>query len=131
MQPIDFSDSGEIKTGTGASFSGAEIQGAAADQEDLVARCLRMADEVARLLRENGDLRVEAERQKARIAELTRQGAVEEREGGNAALARLELENRELRVRVQQLRQALAAAPTVTDALQNDIPPAPGRSPLP
>lgn len=124
-QPLDFSDSEKKKTCDGHRFCAENDS-----SPDLVARCLRLADEVARLLRENGDLRVAVERQKARIAELERLGAAGEREGGNAALARLELENRELRVSVQQLRQALAAAPTVTDALQNDIPPAPGRSPL-
>lgn len=47
---------------------------------DLTTRCLRLADDNANLLRQNGDLRVEVERQRmdierrdARIAELERQ----------------------------------------------------------
>ena len=41
--------------------------------KEFTARCLRLSDENADLLRQNGDLRVEVERQRARIAELERQ----------------------------------------------------------
>lgn len=63
--------------------------------DELTARCLRLADENAALLRENGDLRVEAERLRRdierrddRVADLERQlvEALKPR-GGEAMLA--------------------------------------------
>ena len=70
IQRIDFIDSKNKKTADTSAVSG----------EGLTVRCLRLSDENADLLRQNGDLRVEVERQRmdierrdARIAELERQ----------------------------------------------------------
>ena len=73
QQPVDFTESDKNKTSDMSDILLSE----------LTARCLRLADVNAALLRENGDLRVEVERQKAelerraaRIADLERRGAV-------------------------------------------------------
>ena len=89
---------------------------------DLMARCLHLADENAALLRQNGDLRVEVERQRARIADLERQLEAAQ----PAGMARLEQENRRLRERVRELEQELDRIilhmPPPTDKAQQLLP---------
>ena len=78
--------------------------------------------ENAALLRQNGDLRVEVERQRARIADLERQLEAAQ----PAGMARLEQENRELRERVRELEQELDRIilhmPPPTDKAQQLLP---------
>ena len=72
-----------------------------AHNESMVVHVLQ---ENAALLRQNGDLRVEVERQRARIAELERQLEAAQ---PVKAVERLEQENRRLRERVRELEQEL------------------------
>ena len=97
-------------------------QGTAISDESLTLRCLRLADDNASLLRQNGDLRVEVERQKARIAELERQITEGAREAGDEALARLELENRQLREENRVLKRGSIVLAPETDRVQGRPP---------
>ena len=78
---------------------------------DLLVQTLR---ENADLLRQNGDLRVELERQARRIADLEARLA----KTSDAALGTLETENRELRARLRELERAALVQTPATDILQ-------------
>lgn len=94
MSAILNPDSGQgVENKEGGAYKTANLS--AVLPQDLTARCLRLADENAALLRENGDLRVEVEhlrrdieRRDGRIADLERQlvEALKPR-GGQAMLA--------------------------------------------
>ncbi len=80
--------------------------------------------ELLDVVRENGDLRVEVERQRARIAELERQLA-EKGDGAassQADIARLNSENRALREKVRQFERMDLHLRHYSDTLQNGLP---------
>lgn len=106
-QPIENIDSAEYKN---ANMS-------AVLPQELTSRCLRLADENAALLRENGDLRVEVERLKNQLNQ-----AKEARPNDDALLAKLVQENKDLRARLKRFERAGLVVPPLTDIAQNGLP---------
>ena len=92
------------------------------DNTSLQQELLNVLRDNASLLRQLGDLRVEVERQKARIAELERQITEGAREAGDEALARLELENRQLREENRVLKRGRIVLAPETDRVQGRPP---------
>lgn len=82
---------------------------------------LRLTEKCLQLSTENGDLRVEVERQRARIADLERQLAETPVQAPDEALARLERDNRNLREEVCRLKRGRMADPPETDEMQTCI----------
>lgn len=105
-QGVDNKGSGADKT---ANLS-------AVSPHEITARCLRLADENAALLRENGDLRVEVERLRHKLAQAKEAGPADD-----ALLARLVQENKDLRARLKAFERAGVTVPPVTDIAQNGL----------
>lgn len=106
-QPIENIDS--------AKYKNANVS--AVLPQELTSRCLRLADENAALLRENGDLRVEVERLKNQLNQ-----AKEARPNDDALLAKLVQENKDLRARLKRFERAGLVVPPLTDIAQNRLP---------
>ncbi|MBD5538863.1 MAG: helix-turn-helix transcriptional regulator [Desulfovibrio sp.] len=85
--------------------------------QELTARCLRLADENAALLRENGDLRVEVERLRHQLEQTKEAGPADD-----ALFAKLVQENKDLRARLKAFERAGVVAPPMTDIAQNGLP---------
>ncbi len=91
---------------------------------------LRLTEKCLQLSTENGDLRVEVERQRARIIELERQLAEPPSisVADKTAMVNLEQENRRLRIKIQELERIGLTLTPETDSLQKDLPPLRNRS---
>lgn len=86
-----------------------------------MSQVLALQRDLLEAVRQNGDLRVEVERQRARIADLERQLAETPVQAPDEALARLERDNRNLREEVCRLKRGRMADPPETDEMQARI----------
>lgn len=86
--------------------------------QELTIRCLRLADENAALLLQNGDLRVEVERLKNQLSQAQQSSTPND----DALLAKLVQENKDLRARLKRFERAGVVVPPPTDIAQNRLP---------